>query len=598
MIRVTVSAMHRPRSRRRLGVVIALVASIGGSAIFLPSAASRPAEDECGLPTTIPLWIEYGEGSVPAAVRDVFSRPGVVVAASGTFLPTQYRAKGARTTYWVLKLPKLVGTPSEPADPAGIQRAADTTFNLAVKSTTCATPWIALNELAGPAAPVPWTDTTRQYRANVLALVRRLAERGARPALLVHGNTAVAGEAGPWWREIGASAHVVYEAYYNAQNIHRLGRIVGPRRVRLGMRSVVRLFASVGVPKPRLGLMLGFQVAPGKAGREGLQPSQAWYRFVKWNALAARQVAQEEKLATVWSWGWGNLGPQASDPDKPTAACVYLWARDSQLCDGVAAAGPGFDRSLVEGAIVIPTGITCISVLGKLPTRAVDELGRVTKSRQLALDGLFARAGLAKRYPVASTAVDAVERDAIARSFAGSSDAYLAELQRRGATRAIARSIIADELRRRQLAASAAPGTTALGIAADASGFALGTATCLGDLLPGSGDFPRSDVREIGAVPLAAFLPFLFADVTPPAPPLVTATPSGTTIVLDWNDGMEADLAGYHVDRVLPGSAPVRLTRTPLTRSTFTDRTVPFGTTPSYVVRAFDTSSNAAPAAG
>ena len=582
------------RTGLRVAVVVLCALSVAG--LLAASGQSRGAEDACGLPTTTPLWIEYGEGSVPATVRDVFSRPGVVVAASGTFIPGQYRAKGALTTYWVLKLPKLVGTPAEPADPAGIQRAADTTYNLAVKSTTCSTPWIALNELAGPGSPVPWTETTRQYRANVLALVRRLAELGARPALLVHGNPVVAGEAAVWYRELGASADVVYEAYYNAQNIHRLGRIVGPRRVRLGMRSVVRLFSSVGVPKSRIGLMLGFQVAPGKAGREGLQPSQAWYRFVKWNALAARQIAQEEKLATIWSWGWGNLGPQAADPDKPAAACVYLWARDPALCDGLTAAGPGFDRSRVEGAIVIPEGVTCISVLGRLPTGALDELGRLTKSRQLALDALFSRSALVKRYRLDPAQIDLVEQQAIASAFGGSRDAYLQELARLRTTRAVARSVIADELRRRLIASSVAPGTTALGVAADISAAALATATCLRDLLPGGGDFPRADVREIGAVPLPAYLPFLFVDTAPPAAPTLTVTPNGSTVVLDWTDGVEPDLAGYHVYRTTSAQAttPVQLTKNLLTRSTFTDRAVPVGAAPTYMVSAVDTSGNTA----
>lgn len=584
-------ATHRI-GRRIVGLAVAASALV----VLLPNARSAAGEDACGLPTTKPLWIEYGEGSVPVPVREVFQRPGVVVGASGTFLPSQYRAKGAKTTYWVLKLPSLVGSPDAPADPAKVEAAAVKTYNLAVKSTLCPEPIIALNELAGPAAAVPWTPSVRQYRANVLELMRELAARGARPALLVHGNPTVAGEAAGWWRDVGAAGDVVYEAYYNAQNIHRLGRIVGPRRIRLGMRSILRTLSSLGIPKERLGLMLGFQVAPGKAGREGLQPSQAWFRYVKWNALAARQVAVEEGVSKVWSWGWGNTGPQSADPDKPRAACVYLWARDPRLCDGIAAAGPGFDRSLVEGAIVIPPGITCISVLGKLPTRSVDELARVTKSRQLALDALFARAALARAYPVDPALVDAAENEVISRAFSGSRDAYLAELTRRKATRAIARGVLADELRRRQIAAAAGPGVTALGVAADRSGAALETATCLRDVLPGSGDFPRSDRREIGATTLPALLPFLVADVEAPAAPVVVATPVGTTITLTWSPGAEPDLAGYHVYRSIdPATPPIQLTKTPLVRPTFTDRAVPAGIVPTYVVRAIDTSGNVSP---
>ena len=51
--------------------------------------------------------------------------------------------------------------------------------------TGCATPWIALNELFGAQTPTPWTATTAQYRENTLVLLRRLAERGARPAITI-----------------------------------------------------------------------------------------------------------------------------------------------------------------------------------------------------------------------------------------------------------------------------------------------------------------------------------------------------------------------------------------------------------------------------
>ena len=103
------------------------------------------------------------------------------------------------------------------------------------------------------------------YRANVLALLRGLASRGARPALLVHGNPAVGGEAATWWREVGKVADVVYEAYYRATNISKLGRIVGPRRMRLGMRSIIRKFASAGVPREPSGSCSASRWRPGSS---------------------------------------------------------------------------------------------------------------------------------------------------------------------------------------------------------------------------------------------------------------------------------------------------------------------------------------------
>jgi hypothetical protein len=577
-----------------VGRVVAAAALLVG--VLQVQARPAGAAHDCGLPHETPLWIDFGAGSVPPEVRAVLARPGVVVAASGTELPAQYRAAGAATTYFELNLPRYAGEPSEPADPATVVAGADRLFDLAVASTACQRPWIALNELLGSQLATPWSVTNAQYRANVLALVERLAARGARPALLVHGNPNVAGDAAAWWQAVSRSAHVVYEAYYNAANISRLGPIVGSRRVRMGMRSVVRLFARAGVQRDRLGFMLGFQVAPGAAGREGLQPREEWFRVVKWQALAARQVALDERTATVWSWGWGVFGPQSVDPDKPAAACVYLWARNPGLCDGPGAAGPAFDVSLTEGRVLNGPGVLCAFPGGSVTAAAVTGLTRLTRDRQTALTALFARAVLQARVAVPATAVLRVEREAISRTFRGSRAAYVRALARRGASVAVARAAIGDELRRRRIATllRARPtGQTVLTWSADLEAAAADTATCLRDELPGSGDFPRSDRREIGVVPLLARLRFLFADRAPPARPTEpTAVPGEGGVTLDWADGREPDLAGYEVYRAASRAGPFGLlTPRPIPRSTYLAAAIP-GAAAVYAVRAVDTSGN------
>lgn len=584
---------HREPHGRTLAAVAGAVAATVGVVLAVSGGSARAAADPCvRVPAAgAPVWVEYGEGSVPAAVREIFLRPGVTVAASGTLLPARYRARGAQTVYWVLKLPSLVGDAGRPADPATIDAAADRTYDLAVRSTLCPTPLIALNELAGPGSPVPWTESVRTYRANVLALVRRLAERGAVPVLLIHGNPVFAGEAAPWWREVGALGHVVYEAYYKAPNIARLGRIVGPRRVRLGMRSIVRSLVAAGVPRRRIGLMLGFQTSPGKAGREGLQPSSAWFRYVKWNALAARQVAEDERLTTIWSWGWGTLGPNAADPDKPAAACVYLWARNSRLCDGKTAAGPGFDASLVEGPIAVPDAHQCLSVAGKLPRATVAAHVALTRDLDAAITATFVRQVLRKAIAVPSAEVTAAEDAVVARAFGGLRDAYLAELQRSGVSVAVARGILEDSVRRERIAALAGP-LAPLTWVADRVSAAIETATCRGDRLPGGGDFPRTDRRESAGVPLGAALPFLLDDrVAPAAPAAVTAALVGPGAQLTWLDGIESDLLGYHVYRALSPDGPfTRLTRQPWPRPAWLDAATPAGAV--YVVRAVDAAGN------
>ena len=575
-------------------VAIAVAAGFG-------TAARTQALDACGLPDAKPLWIEYGEGSVPKEVRDVFVRPGVILAASGTALPKTYRDKGASTVFFVLNLPRLIGDPTEPADPASIAAAVNRTYEQAVASTECSTPVIGLNELLGPAAPVPWEPKVAQYRANVLALLRGLAAKGAQPSLFVHGNPIFTGEAAAWWRNVGATADVVYEAYYNAPVIVRLGRIVGTRRMRLGMRSVTQRLVAAGIPRKRIGYVLGFQVAIGAAGREGLQPSADWFRYVKWNALAARQVVIDERTSAIWSWGWGNFGPQSVDPDKPSAACVYLWGRDPALCDGPTAAGAGFKPSRVEGTITLRAGETCVSASGRIHETDVKALTAVTGSRPAALSTLFTRVALRARIPVTAAEILAYETRVVDRSFAGSRADYIAALERRHATLAVARGAIGDEIRRQRIATMLAGGvvdpgepSTVLAWTAENTRAEADTATCRRDQLPGSGDFPVSNSRDVGSAPLLALLPFLGADSTAPAAPTALSVTAGTgAVTLDWDDGLEPDLIGYLVYRKDAPDGPfAQVWPLWLPVSTFVDRTVPAGVTPIYVVRAVDASGN------
>ncbi|MFN8224721.1 MAG: hypothetical protein U0R50_15920 [Gaiellales bacterium] len=574
---------HALRLALPLAAVAAALAGAAGGAKATTSACVTRVSGS-------PLWVEYGDGSVPPEVRAVFSRPGVVVAATGTGLPGQYRERGAKTVFFSLKLPSLVGEPGKPADPATIEAIADRTYERAVASTACETPWIGLNELAGPANPVPWTDSVRAYRQNILDLMQRLHDRGATPVLLVHGSPVYTGEARDWWRAIGEVGHVVYESYYRAPGIVQRGRIVGPRRLRLGMRSVMTSFANTGIPRDHLGLVLGFQVAPGKMGREGLQPSQEWYRYVKWNALAARQVASDMGLGSIWSWGWGNLSAAAKDPDKPAAACVYLWARDQSLCDGRTAAGDGFKWSLVEGPIVMGELSQCISIAGKLPRAAVAETNAVTQSLDFAVSAAFVRQVLRRKLPISTAELDGAENAVIARVFGGSRDAYLAALAERRATPGVARGIIEDELRRAKL--NDQLGTTALIWIADQVTAAIDTATCRGDRLPGIGNFPVSDRRESAGIPLALWLPFLTENTDlplTPTGPTLTTTGSGATV--DWDDNSDLDLLGYYVYRRAGESAPwTLLTKQPWPRSAWNDpRPVTGG---MYAVRAVDIAGN------
>ena len=596
---MTVRATLRAASPLLTGMLLTLVLACAGAAHTARAGTEPVIRDACGVPVGSLAWIDYGEGSVKPDVRAVLAKPGVIVSTSGSAIPVEFRKKGVATTYWVLHLDRLIGDPADPADPASIPDVAAKLLADATTSAACATPWIALNEMLGSGAKAPWSPTTTLYRADLLALVQQLAAGGAHPAVLVHGDPTVDSGTAAWWRQLAASASIIYEAYYDAPHIYAMGPLMGNRRMRLGMDNVVALYASAGIQPQRLGVMLGFHSAqtPGIAGRQGLVPLEAWARVVKWEALAARQVAQQQHLSSVWSWGWGTFGPESVDPDKAAAACAYLWARDPTLCDAPGTIGPEFNTSIAEGQIVLPAGAACTFAGGGRVWQAeVNRLAPLTGGSQDALTALFARAALSRVANVTSKQVLAFEQTVIRRSFGGSVKAYVKALAQRHATVASARGVIGDELRRRAIASMLAKTdttqTTFAATIAQESQLA-DTAICAKDVLPGSGNFPASDARDIGVVPLPARLPFLFKDKTPPAAPSPPTAVSGTKgVALTWTSGSEPDLAGYEVYQSLAGGAYTKLSSALVPRLDFVAPIVPAGQTATYVVRAVDTSGN------
>jgi hypothetical protein len=428
---------------RRVVVVLGLLLALGGSA-----RADVPGPIPCGLPQAQPLWVDYADGMVPFW-STIFARPGVVGAASNFIVPPQLRAHGAKTVYFDLYLQNRVGTPSKPADPSVVESRADKLFDTAAASSGCATPLVALNELAGANLPTPWTPTTAQYRANVLELVQRLAERGARPFLLLPKRPYTHDEAADdWWRQAAQSADLVPEVYFSGPSVSKQGAILGSRRLRGVMRTRMEDLIQIGVPTSRIGMMLQFSSTRGAGGREGLQPLGKWLDVVKWEALAATQVAGELHVPTIWSWGWASFNPSGNDPDKPIAACTYLWTRDHSLCDAPALAGSQLDQSLGVGA-TLPAGTICL--LGKTTLRATDlaAMARVTGDRDVAFSAGLEHAVLTAARRVDPPAIVAAERGVVLDRFHGARSAYLAALAKARVTPALARTILGDELRRR-----------------------------------------------------------------------------------------------------------------------------------------------------
>jgi hypothetical protein len=449
----------------RLRIFLAAAAA----ALFCaPGALAGP----CGLPDTAPLWVDYAEGSVTFR-NEVFRRPGLVLASSGTTVPQTLREGGAHTVYWQMRLSRMVGTPSAPADPATIALAADELVQRAAASSGCATPLIALEELSGAHLPTPWSPTNSAYRTNVLELARQLSARGAQPYLFVHGTLELNGAAGAWWQELSTSAHIVYESYFHAPRIQAMGPVLGSRTLRVSMRRPVSRLAALGIEPSRLGLILGFHSKPGTSGREGLQPVGSWLQFVKLNALAARQVANELGLGSIWSWGWGTFDTAGADPDKPLAACAYLWARDQTLCDAPSRAL--FDTSLLDGQLVLPEGIHCAFPAGMVSETAIARLSLFAGGDRAALTALVTRRVLRRAVRLRSSELARAEKWLVAARYHGSFARYQRGLARRDLRRADAIAILADNLRVRRLGRGAA--TRRLNAAADA-------ALCLRDQLP------------------------------------------------------------------------------------------------------------------
>ena len=438
---VSRAATLRQGQLRRL-LVILLAAAAGVAAAPHRAAA---ADDVCGIPQKGTIWVDFADGSVP--FWQVFARPGVIAAAANFIYPPQLRAYGAKTVYWDMNFRLRVGTPLEPFDPATVINRANRMYSVAAASSGCTKPTIAENELNGANLVTPWTANNAQYRRNVMIYLQTLSSLGARPVILVPSAPYMGDEAGDWWRQVSRYADVVRESYFAAPMIAKQGPVEGSRTLRMMFRKRVAEFTSAGLPAAKLGLMLGFQTTRGSGGREGAT-RKAWLEVTKLQVLAAKQVAKEVGLRSVWSWGWGVWSKGETDADKPTAACVYLWAREQKLCNAPHAAGKGFNTSRTEGQLVLPAGVRC-TLYGRPVTNAtIRSLSPITGDADVAYSAAFARAVTSLEVRLKSAQVAGAEKAIVAGRFGGSYARYRAALAHAHASVGAARGIIADELRR------------------------------------------------------------------------------------------------------------------------------------------------------
>jgi hypothetical protein len=426
------------------GVRRAILAGVLAIACFAATARPAEAADACGLPEGGTAWIDFADGSVPFWYR--FARPGVIAAASNFIFPPRLRAAGAKTVYFDLYLNGRVGTPDKPQSQDVVVDWAQRIFFRAVASSGCTRPWMALNELFGAHTTTPWTANNAAYRHNVIVFAKTLRELGARPMILISSRPYTQGDAGNWWREAAHYADLVQEVYFSGKLIHRQGPVAGSRTLRRRFREAIQTFTDIGIPAKKVGIMLGFQ-----ASNRGTMGAIPWFHHVKLQALAAKQVARETQVGSVWSWGWQARNTAQADPDKEAAACVWLWVRSPRLCDGPAAAGPDFDPTFTPSVIGLPRGVRCAIEDRAITASGVAQLTRVTGDANIAFSAAYARAVLAGLVNVPSEDVLAAERAIIAARFRGSRAAYRAALRAQRATEALAREVIADELRQQRM---------------------------------------------------------------------------------------------------------------------------------------------------
>jgi hypothetical protein len=436
---------------------VALVWVAGPASAARPQgSAPAPYAGQCGLPATQPIWFDFGQ----IYLEPLFGHPGVNIGASTGDWPAHMRSLGAATVYFDLHLKNRVGSSTSPNDTATMPDRAKKLFAATVQQTGCPNPVVVFNELAGPGLVTPWSDNYAKYRENVLVLLQNMAELGARPVLLIPAKIYAGGDALAWWQQVAAVAEIVREIYVPATATWKQGPVLGNRTLRDRYRDAVGDLTSIGIPPNKVGIMISFGTATGQGGRSGLEPASAWFQVAKWQALAAKQVAAETGIASVWSWGWGRYSVAEQDPEKGHAACVWLWTRSRSLCDAPRQLGPQFDTSLSEGQLsVIPSGAQCLIGKRTITNGAISQLQALTGDRETAYSALFERFVESDRTPVSAKAVLDAERAVVRQSFGGSRGAYVAALREAHANVNVARGVLGDELRRAEVQRTLPSGT-------------------------------------------------------------------------------------------------------------------------------------------
>ena len=300
-----------------------------------------------------------------------------------------------------MHLDAIVGSPAAPAGRRRTSRLRRAELLVAAQASSgCATPIIALNEMAGQDSATPWSAGTTAYRANILALVTGAdhRRRAARSCSCPARRTRRTSRATPrvWWQQPrDRSRTSCSRSTRPAPKIYRRARCSA--RARCASRSARRCSrSSRSACRPaRLGVMLGFQSGIGYAGARGPAADRQLARGRQ--ARGARGPAGRGASSgsrRVWSWGWGTFAARAAPtPTRRSPRAPTCGRAIRVLCD---AARPGrrrLRRLARRGADPARRRACSARSATKdtITTAAIDRLARLARGRQAAIGALLVR---------------------------------------------------------------------------------------------------------------------------------------------------------------------------------------------------------------
>ena len=281
--------------------------------------------------------------------------------------------------------------------------------------------------------------------------------------LLITARPYTGGDAADWWQQAAAVAEIVREDYVPATSDVEARadprQPQPPERVPAGGR---RPHVDRDPAEPR---RADGQLRDDEGLRRPQRPRAGRRRGTRWRSgrqLAAQQVAAETGIASVWSWGWGDVERRRAGSRQ----AVRRSARGSGRGRRRSAtrrrrSAPGFDASRTEGQLSAARRRDAVRRRAgrRCRTRRSSSSSCVTGDRETGVQRALRAARRERRRRRCSTAERPRRRAGgdRCRRFGGSRAAYVAALAAGARERRRSRAaILGDQLRRAQVEATLA----------------------------------------------------------------------------------------------------------------------------------------------